>query len=310
MFEIGLPLRGAIHIGDVTLSKRCFAGKVVVDAHRLSEKCQLAGTIVSDEAHKFIFSVFNEPQGYHLMYSHLIIECDIPTGTRQVSQSLSGNDSHKMKTLCWFFIEMGQIGRFVIPSDFDTYVREKFTAHGKKLPDGKEIMKAFNTARLFEHWAATSNMQYHQHVAINANMVSQQGQTIQRQELQRRIRQLLKDTYYPLSHYSKDYFGKIRVDDGVVQIVLNVLDTLEYREESCLCLKYGVTGSKKDFGEIAQCVPQIRNPYVSVSLGRTRQIIAKAMRKLRHPARMDRIFKAMAKISPHCDVESTNKNPS
>jgi DNA-directed RNA polymerase sigma subunit (sigma70/sigma32) len=233
------------------------------------------------------------------MYSRLIVECDIPTGTRQVSLSLSGNDSQKMKTLCWFFIEMGQIGRFMIPSDLDTYVREKFTAHGKKLPDGKEIMKAFNTARLFEHWKAASSTQNRQQVVMGANTASQQSQTVERGELQMRIKQLLKDTYYPLSHYSKNYFGKIRVDDSVAQIVLNVLDTLEYREVSCLCLKYGITGSKLDFGEIAQYVPQTRNPYVSVSPGRTRQIIAKAIRKLRHPTRMDRIFQAMAKTSPH-----------
>ena len=51
-----------------------------MEAHRLSEKCQLAGAIVSDKAHKFIFSVFGEPKGYHSMYSQLIVECDVPTG--------------------------------------------------------------------------------------------------------------------------------------------------------------------------------------------------------------------------------------
>ncbi len=298
MFEIGLPLRGAVHVGNVTLSKRCFAGKAVMDAHRLSTQCQFAGAVVSDDAHALIFDVFKEPGGFHLMFSQLIIECCASTGTKPLSQSLCENDSQKMKTLCWMFLEMGRIGRFTIPSDLDTYVREKFTAHGKKLPDGKETIKAFNTARLLEHWKMVSNVESRQEVAMNTSALVPNRQTVERQELHERIRLFLKDVYYPTSLYSENYYGTIRIDDGVIHAVLNVLDTLEIREVACLCLKYGITGPIQKLENIAQALPRSSNPFLSVSPGRARQIIAKAFRKMRHPTRMRRIFVAMKGIEP------------
>ena len=172
MFEIGLPVRGAIHVGDVLISKRCFAGKAVMEAHRLSAKCQVAATVVSNETHELLFKIFSEPKGYHFMYKDSIVECDVPTGTAQLSKLLVGNSSEKMKTLCWFFLEMGRIKRFEIPPDFNAYVHEKFTAHGKKLSGDKETMKAFNTAKLFQDWKATSNGQYRQQVAMTANKIA------------------------------------------------------------------------------------------------------------------------------------------
>ncbi len=172
MFEIGLPVRGAVHIGDVIISKRCFAGKAVVDAYRLGKKCQIAATVVSHEAHKLLFEIFSEPKGKHFMCVDSIIECDVPTGTKQLSKSLLGNSTEKMKTLCWFFLEMGRIEPFVIPTDLDSFVREKFTSHGKKLSGDKEIKKAVNTAKLFQDWKAASNRQYRQHVAMTAGNVA------------------------------------------------------------------------------------------------------------------------------------------
>jgi hypothetical protein len=77
-----------------------------------------------------------------------------------------------MKTLCWFFLEMGRIERFIIPPDLNSFVREKFTAHGKKLSGEREIMKAVNTVKLFQDWKATSNRQYRQHVAMTAGNVA------------------------------------------------------------------------------------------------------------------------------------------
>ena len=172
MFEIGLPVRGAVHIGDVLISKRCFAGKAIMDAHRLGGKCQVSATVVSDETYALLFKIFSEPKGYHFMYADSIIECDVPTGTTELSKSLIGNNSEKMKTLCWFFLEMGRIERFVIPTDLNSFVQEKFTAHGKKLSGEKEIMKAVNTTKLFQDWKATSNRQYRQHVAMTAGNVA------------------------------------------------------------------------------------------------------------------------------------------
>jgi hypothetical protein len=176
MFEIGLPVRGTVHVGDVMLSKRCFAGRAVMDAFRLSKDCQVAATVISNEAHKLLFEVFAEPRGCHFMVKDMIFESDIPTREAQLqNSSLFANKSEKLKTLCWFFLEMGRIERFTIPSDLTAYVHGRFTAHGKKLSGPKETMKAFNTAKLFQDWKATSIGQYRQQVAMVANSPPQQG---------------------------------------------------------------------------------------------------------------------------------------
>ena len=71
MFEIGLPVRGAVNIGDVIISKRCFAGKAIIDAHRLAEGVQIAGTVISEQANAFIHNVFRAPTGSHSMFLDL-----------------------------------------------------------------------------------------------------------------------------------------------------------------------------------------------------------------------------------------------
>ena len=159
MFEIGLPVRGAIHVGDVILSKKCFAGKAVVDAHKLAQRCQIAGTIVSQDAYNYIFNVFAEPKGFHFLFAHLIVECDVPVGVSQVSESLVSVSSEKMKTLCWFYLQLPHIRRFDVPLDFNRFVAEKFTEHGKKLSGVKECLKAVNTEKLFKDWQTTSRAQ-------------------------------------------------------------------------------------------------------------------------------------------------------
>lgn len=166
MFEIGLPIRGAIHIGDVVLGKRSFAGKAVMDTHRLAGKCQVAGTVVSPEAHTFILDTFSEPKGYHFMYMDVMVETDIPTGTKQLSKLIVGYDSEKMNTLCWFYLQMGQKERFVIPSDLNRYITEKFSAHEKRVDDAGVKMKIFNTEKLFRDWQAALKLKYQQHVGI------------------------------------------------------------------------------------------------------------------------------------------------
>jgi hypothetical protein len=162
MFEIGLPVRGAVHIGDVLVSKRCFAGKAIMDAHRLGEKCQVAATVFSDQAHAFISNVvpgFVDPP--------LIVESDVPTDTKELSKLLVDNSSEKMKTLCWFYLEMGRMEPFSIPPDLNCFIAEKFTAHGKTLSGEREKMKAVNTEKLFRDWQAASHSQYGQYVDMS-----------------------------------------------------------------------------------------------------------------------------------------------
>ena len=162
MFEIGLPMRGAIHTGDIIISERCYAGKAIVDAHNFGKKFQAAATFVSEQADALIFNAFPEKEGFYSWFSNSIIECEVSTGTKLVSKLLLGSESEKVKTLCWFNSEIGSIKRFAIPLDLNRFITEKFTAHGKKLSGEKEKMKVVNTENLFKAWKALSQPGYHQ----------------------------------------------------------------------------------------------------------------------------------------------------
>ncbi len=166
MFEIGLPVRGAVHVGDVILGKRCFAGKALVEAFNLGKKIQIAGTVISEQANAFIFNHFSNPTGFQMMFKNLIIECDIPTDTKQLANSIWCDTSEKIKTLCWFYLQMGPVERFTIPLDLNRFITQKFTAHGKKLLGVSEKMKAVNTEKLFKDWKAANHRDYQEEVIL------------------------------------------------------------------------------------------------------------------------------------------------
>ncbi len=151
MFEIGLPVRGAVHIGDVIISKRCFAGKAIVDAHTLAKRTKIAGTVISEQANAFIFESIPARSGFDSMLSTLIIECGVLSDI---------NTSEKIKTLCWFYLQMGRTERFNIPSDLKRFITEQFTAHGKTLSGDEEKRKVSNTEKLFEDWKSANYLEY------------------------------------------------------------------------------------------------------------------------------------------------------
>lgn len=152
MFEIGLPMRGAIHVGETTVSQRCFAGKAVVEAHELGEKVQVAATVVSEAANAFFIQTCPPGTGLNTFFKSAIIECDLPTKT---------SGAEKIKTLCWFFLHLGHLPPFVIPADLTTYITEKFTAYGKVL-EGDAKSKVANTEKLFRDWKAANHREYHE----------------------------------------------------------------------------------------------------------------------------------------------------
>ena len=166
MFEIGLPMRGAIHIGDVKLSRRCFAGKAIVEAHTLGAQFQAAVTAISEQANALIFNTFMEREPVRFLFSQSMVECDIPTGIKDVSQFIACNTSVKAKTLCWFYFKMGSIAPFNIPSDLHSYITGRFTANGKTLPSYKEKLKVANTVKLFKDWMAANHTQYEHEVRL------------------------------------------------------------------------------------------------------------------------------------------------
>ena len=86
-----------------------------MEAFNLAKKFQVAATVISGQANTFIFNHFSDSTGFQMMFKNLIIECDVPTGTKQLSNSIWGNTSEKIKTLCWFYLQVGRTERFTIP---------------------------------------------------------------------------------------------------------------------------------------------------------------------------------------------------
>ena len=166
MFEIGLPVRGAIHIGDVLISRRCFAGKAIVEAHRFGAQFQAAATAISEQADALIFNTFTERQPVHFLFSQSMVECDVPTGIKEISNLIACNTSLKVTTLCWFYFKMGSIAPFNIPSDLNSYITGRFTATGKTLSGYKEKLKVINTVKLFNDWIAANHILYEHEVRL------------------------------------------------------------------------------------------------------------------------------------------------
>lgn len=152
MFEIGLPVRGAVHKGDVILGKRCFAGKAIVEAYKLGKQMQVAGTVISEQANAFISSCFSASKG---LIKDLIIECDV-----ECDVSTGTTSSNKLKTLCWFYLQTGQADRFNIHKNLNHFITEKVTAHGKKLLHDREKNKVVNTEKRFTDWKIANYLDY------------------------------------------------------------------------------------------------------------------------------------------------------
>jgi len=134
------------------ISRRCFAGKAIVEAHRLSEKVQVATTVVSEAANAFFIQTCPSGTGLNTFFKSAVIECDLPTKT-------SGME--RIKTLCWFFLHLGHLPPFIIPADLKVYITEKFTEHGKVLVDEAKN-KVANTEKLFRDWIAVNKLDYHE----------------------------------------------------------------------------------------------------------------------------------------------------
>lgn len=53
-FEAGLPLRGAISVGEFFIEDKCFAGKPIINAYRTAQDLEFSGCILEEDANTFI----------------------------------------------------------------------------------------------------------------------------------------------------------------------------------------------------------------------------------------------------------------
>jgi hypothetical protein len=60
-FDNGLPLRGAVDLGEFFLSSQCFAGKPIIDCYRLASRLQLVGCAITPKCAAHIKEFAEKP---------------------------------------------------------------------------------------------------------------------------------------------------------------------------------------------------------------------------------------------------------
>jgi DNA-directed RNA polymerase sigma subunit (sigma70/sigma32) len=114
------------------------------------------------------------------------------------------------------------------------------------------------------------------------------------------IKALLKDVYVGDKRYgiTLSTIEKLRVDNRVALIVLEMMESLPNREQAALSLKYGITGkSPMSLEEIAWQLGKVADSNTAISKGRAGQIVARGLRMMRNPRRGGKIIALLQAIS-------------
>ena len=95
LFMAGLPLRGAIDYGKFFIDGNCFAGRTIVEAHRLGGQLELSACVLTDHAAKIFRSI---PMLYDLLYGKMIVEYLVPMKSGEqhmsaVAATVAGTDN-------------------------------------------------------------------------------------------------------------------------------------------------------------------------------------------------------------------------
>jgi len=114
------------------------------------------------------------------------------------------------------------------------------------------------------------------------------------------IKALLKDVYVGDKRYgiTPSTIGKLRVDNRVALMVLEMMETLVDREQAAVSLKYGITGkAPMSLEEVAWQLGKVKDVNAPISKERARKIIARGLRKMRNPSRGHRVIALLQAIS-------------
>ena len=86
MFEMGFPLSGIIHTGEFVVTKRCFAGKPIVDAFERNKNMKIAACAFSSEATTYITNNIPPSHKFAMFLPGLMVEFPIPNQLGQVEK--------------------------------------------------------------------------------------------------------------------------------------------------------------------------------------------------------------------------------
>ena len=126
MFDVGLPLRGAISFGEFFIQDTYFSGPPIIDAYRHSESLELSGCVLAPSVERMYGQMKRHAvdAGYEAsmrgMLDQLCVSYLIPRKRDRVETGLMVN---------WVNLPM----RFFegLPSDLREYVYSSFVAHNK-----------------------------------------------------------------------------------------------------------------------------------------------------------------------------------
>jgi hypothetical protein len=142
MFEIGFPLRGIIHTGEFVVTKKCFAGKPVMDAFKRVQDMKIAACAFSSEATAYINNNIPSSHPAGMFLPALMVEFPIPNQSGQVE---------KLHTINW--LSLFYPGR-INPNleNVHGFVANQFQAPGKQIENEDVQKKLKNTQELLVHW--------------------------------------------------------------------------------------------------------------------------------------------------------------
>jgi hypothetical protein len=129
MFDVGLPLRGAIKKGKYLVSKSCFAGRTIIEAYHTEMSLNLAACAMDEEIMHIIEKDIKNQKALRL----LVVNYMTP---------LNGGQYKKMHLLNFILPDDSKSKRF--PTDIKQEVLHSFWSHNKDMTLSAEI-KASNT---------------------------------------------------------------------------------------------------------------------------------------------------------------------
>lgn len=137
MFDIGMPLRGAVSCGELCVRDWGVFGASVVRAHRACEAFDISACVFLPDAADAMTAAFNAPE--------------VPTQQKMFAEWYdvpvhpAGNTQRHLVQLLnkgFFLSEEG--------AALGDYVREKFSAHGKSIDDSSVQRKMCHTTSLLQ----------------------------------------------------------------------------------------------------------------------------------------------------------------
>jgi len=124
-FSAGLPLRGAISVGEFFIEEKCFAGKPIISAYRTAQELEFSGCILAEDANNFISQLRKEViiKGYENMLTmldqttilYLVPKKDAP--------------SKRNRTINWVALELEDFPK--IEGNIRDFVTTAFLMHNK-----------------------------------------------------------------------------------------------------------------------------------------------------------------------------------